>query len=694
LKLGAGSPATLGATPEDDGVNFAIFSANAEKIELCLFDAAGERELERLALPERSGDIWHGLLPSAAAGLHYGYRVHGPYDPLSGHRFNPNKLLIDPYARSLDRSFEWSDLNCGYVVGDPRSDLSFDVRDNAHLVPKCRVAAPAEGGRRRDSGRPQRRSLILYELHVRGYTIGHPGLPEPIRGTVAGLAHPEIIGHLRALGVTAVELMPVHPIASSRALWSNGLRDYWGYNPIGFFAIEPRNLSGSDVIEFRNTVHALHDAGIEVILDMVFNHTGEGNELGPTVSFRGIDNAAYYCLAENRRFYVDVTGCRNTLNMDHPHVVRMIMDSLRYWASEMLVDGFRFDLASTLARHAHHFTADAAIFRAIARDPVLAGKALIAEPWDLGPDGYQLGSFPKGWCEWNDKYRDTLRRYWRGDSGMLGGLATRLAGSSDIFEKSGRGPAASINYVTAHDGFTLEDLVSYEVKHNLANGEWNDDGTNENYSANYGEEGSTQNPGIAETRRRQKCNLMACMLLSQGTPMILAGDEFGRTQRGNNNAYCHDNATSWVDWSLLETNRNFLEFVRAVLRLRAAHPAFRRTEFFRGYGAGPNGERDIVWLSPKGHEMTVDDWGWPDAQCLGVHYTGEGATVSPEAWLLLLNASAGDQEFLLPVREACSWRCVFDTAVQYPFSAYEMVHDGRRIVQSNSLVLLLREEVR
>ncbi len=686
-KIRAGSPAPLGATPSENGVNFAIFSANAEKIELCLFDAAGLQELARIVLPERSGDVWHGILPGATEGLLYGYRVHGPYDPSNGHRFNPNKLLIDPYARALDRSLEWSDLNCGYVVGDPRGDLSFDARDNADRMPKCRVIGPLTE-RKTQLFQPQQwSSTVIYELHVRGYTQRHPGLPRGIRGTVAALGHPEIVRYLRDLGVTAVELMPIHPVASSRTLRRSGLRDYWGYNPIGFFAIEPRYLSGGDRAEFRNTVDALHDAGIEIILDMVFNHSGEGGELGPTVCFRGIDNASYYCLAEDKRRYLDVTGCGNTLNVGHPYVFGMVMDSLRYWASEMLVDGFRFDLATTLARQDRHFRADAPLFGALAQEPALAGKKLIAEPWDLGVDGYQLGSFPAGWSEWNDRYRDSLRRYWRGDGGMLGELATRLAGSSDVFGKSGRGPAASINFVTAHDGFTLEDLVSYEVKHNRANGEENADGVDENFSANYGVEGPTQDPAIAAVRRRQKRNLMASLLLSRGVPMISAGDEFGRTQDGNNNAYCQDNGISWIDWSQREFNRDFPEFVEGLLRLRTAHPVFRSTEFFRGNGG--DGKSDVVWLSPQGREMAVDDWNAPEGRCIAVHFVADrdGATDSPDAWLLLLNASDRDETFVLPVREGSFWRCAIDTADEVPLAALEVLTGGNRDVRSRSLVL-------
>ncbi|KAF0096606.1 MAG: glycogen operon protein GlgX [Rhodospirillaceae bacterium] len=667
LRLGEGRPAPLGATCDEKGVNFALFSAHAEKVELCLFDKEGARELERLALPECSDQVWHGYLPGARPGLLYGYRVHGPYDASNGHRFNPNKLLIDPYARSLDRSFEWSDLHCGYIVGHPDGDLSFDTRDNAALMPKCRVVDAVT--RQLDSARSQTvlSRSVLYELHLRGYTMRHPSVGAGLRGTAAGLAHPDVIGHLRALGITAIELLPVHPIGMSRRLWRDGLRDYWGYNSINFFAVEPRYLARGDVGEFRRMVQAFHDVDIEVILDVVFNHTGEGDELGPTLSFRGIDNASYYRLAKDKRCYVDVTGCYNTLNIGHPRVLQMVMDSLRYWVDEMQVDGFRFDLAVSLGRQFDRFSAGASLLHGLMQDPTLARVKLIAEPWDLGPEGHQLGAFPQGWSEWNDRFRDTVRRYWRGEGGLVGDLAYRLTGSSDLFEWSGRRPTASINYVTAHDGFTLEDLVSHAVKHNEANGEGNLDGSTENLSSNHGVEGATDMPAIATLRQRQKRNMMATLLLSQGVPMILGGDEFGRTQGGNNNAYCQDNETSWIDWHRAEADRAFLRFVQRLLRLRADHPVFRRSKFFHGNHAACGGVRDISWLMPDGHEMTDADWNTPDGRTLGVHYDGLSGLSRSEgdvhSFLLLMNSSANLVPFMLPSAQAgVSWNCLVDTS--------------------------------
>jgi glycogen operon protein len=666
-RLKEGRPQPLGAASDEGGVNFALFSAHAEKVELCLFDEHGRREIDRLALPEHTDQVWHGYLPGARPGLLYGYRVHGPHDPPNGHRFNPNKLLIDPYARSLDRPFEWNDRHCGYVVGHPDGDLSFDTRDNAALMPKCRVIGTATE-RSADTAphTPLSRSVI-YELHVRGYTMRHPSIGAGLRGTAAGLVQPEVIRHLLELGVTAVELLPVHPIATRRPLWRDGLRDYWGYNSINFFAVEPRYLSSGDVAEFRQMVRAFHDAGLEVILDVVFNHTGEDDELGPTLSFRGIDNASYYRLAEDKRYYVDFTGCHNTLNVDHPRVLQMVMDSLRYWAGEMHVDGFRFDLAVSLGRQSDHFSPEAPFFEWLMQDPTLARVKLIAEPWDLGPAGHRLGAFPPRWSEWNDRFRDTVRRYWRGEGGLVGDLAYRLTGSSDLFGRSGRRPTASINYVTAHDGFTLEDLVSYAVKRNEANGEGNLDGPDENFSSNHGVEGKTGVPAIAGLRERQKRNMMATLLLSQGIPMILAGDEFGRTQGGNNNAYCQDNEISWVDWDLAGANRAFLGFVRRLVKVRADHPVFRQSTFFHGNHVAGSGLRDIAWLTPGGREMTDADWNAPDGRALAVHYAGtpnpstEGS--DGHAFLLLVNSSGSVVPFTLPSAPAgARWSWVVNTA--------------------------------
>lgn len=663
-KLKAGRPQPLGATFDMEGVNFALFSANAEKVELCLFDKDGSHEIARMELPGRTDDILHGYLPDAKPGLLYGYRAYGPYDPQNGHRFNPNKLLIDPYACALDRPFEWNDLHCGYIVGDPREDLSFDTRDNAVLMPKSRVVGARRDWEDASPRMPLARSVI-YELHVRGYTMRHPNIEQPMRGTLAGLGQPEVIRHLQDLNVTAIELLPIHPVGTPRRLWEIGLRDYWGYNPINFFALEPRYLSNGDIGEFRHMVRSFHDAGIEVILDVVFNHTGEGDELGPTLSFRGIDNASYYCLQEDKRRYLDFTGCHNTLNVSHPRVAQMIMDSLRYWVEEMHVDGFRFDLAVSLARQQHHFSSDAFFFRKIMQDPAFAKVKLIAEPWDLGVDGYQLGSFPPGWSEWNDRFRDTVRRFWRGEGGLLGDLAYRLTGSSDVFDRSGRLPTASVNYVTAHDGFTLEDLVSYATKHNEANGEGNADGANDNFSSTYGgPEGTTDDPAIKALRARQKRNIMATLLLSLGVPMILGGDEIDRTQKGNNNAYCQDNEISWIDWSETDENRAFLTFVARLLRFRADHPAFRQSEFFHGDHIDDNNLKDVVWLSPDGREMRDADWIVPEKRCLGVRYAvSPGAPNDAGSALLLLNAADTQVRFVLPAPEpGLEWGCIIDTA--------------------------------
>ena len=692
-KLKAGRPQPLGATFDEEGVNFALFSANAEKVELCLFDKDGSHEIARMDLPGRTDDVLHGHLPDAQPGLLYGYRVYGPYDPQNGHRFNPNKLLIDPYARALDRPFEWNDLHCGYIVGDPREDLSFDTRDNAALMPKCRVVGAIRKWDDASPCTPLARSVI-YELHIRGYTMRHPAIGQQLRGTLAGLGNREISRHLRDLGITAVELLPVHPIGTPRRLREIGLRDYWGYNSINFFALEPSYLSSGDIIEFKQMVRSFHDAGIEVILDVVFNHTGEGDELGPTLSFRGIDNASYYCLQEDKRHYLDFTGCHNTLNVSHPRVAQMILDSMRYWVEEMHVDGFRFDLAVSLARQQHHFSSDASFLRQITQDPVLAKVKLIAEPWDLGVDGYQLGSFPPSWSEWNDRFRDTVRRFWRGEGGLLGDLAYRLTGSSDVFDRSGRRPTASLNYVTAHDGFTLEDLVRYATKHNQANGEGNADGANENFSSTYGgPEGATDDPAIKALRARQKRNIMATLLLSLGAPMILGGDEIDRTQKGNNNAYCQDNKISWIDWNVTDEARAFLTFVKRLLRFRADHPAFRQSEFFHGDHIDGTNFKDVVWLSPDGREMTNADWIVTETRCFGVLYAAALGVPNDAGFaLLLLNAADTQVRFVLPTAEPDnSWCCVIDTFHEQVPPAAVLPQSSAFLLEGRSLALFVNE---
>ena len=670
-ELKQGRPYPLGASYDGRGINFALFSAHAEKVELCIFDALGQLETARLVLPECTEEVWHGYLPQAQPGLCYGYRVYGPYDPSNGHRFNPNKLLIDPYARALTAPLAWHELHCGYIFGDAKGDLSFDVRDDSAFVPKCRVlAASFDWGGDRILRTPRSHSVI-YELNVRGYTMLHPSADEAIRGTMAGLRHPDVIRHLRDLGITAVELMPVHPFATTRALAKNGLREFWGYNSINFFAPEPRYLANGEVDDFRRTVLALHNAGIEVILDVVFNHTGELDEFGPTLSFRGIDNRSYYCLEDDKRRYRDTTGCGNTLNIGHPRVLQMVMDSLRYWVEEMHVDGFRFDLSVSLARPQHEFSPESTFFACIQQDPVLARVKLIAEPWDLGPEGYRLGGFPPRWSEWNDRFRNDVRRFWRGDEGRLGDFAFRLSGSSNVFGHGKRRPTASLNFVAAHDGFTLADLVSYNVKHNEANKENDADGSGENFSWNCGAEGPSDDPIIIRLRERQKRNVIATLLLSLGIPMIVAGDEFGRTQRGNNNAYCQDNEIGWVDWRKLDDNRDFLAFVRGLINLRAEHPVFRRSTFFLGDRVDESDVKDIMWLSPEGHEMSEADWNAPQHRCLGVRYAAmaemEAETyarrLDPNAFLLLVNAGAGPVDFTLPGTPFDrQWCCLIDTA--------------------------------
>ncbi len=537
-----GSPYPLGATWDGNGVNFALFSAHASKVELCLFSNDGRRELERIVLPEYTDEVWHGYLPDVRPGQLYGYRVHGRYEPRQGHRFNPNKLLLDPYARELVGPLRWTDAHFGYRLNSPRADLSFDRRDNHHGMPKCRVVDPAFTW---GDDRPPRTpwsDTVIYEMHVRGMTKLHPAIPERLRGTFAGLAHPAAIEHLVRLGITAVQLMPIHAFVDDRYLIEKGLRNYWGYNTIGFFAVEPRYLASGSVVEFKTLVRRLHQAGIEVILDVVYNHTAEGNERGPTLSFRGIDNSSYYrLLPDDSRYYIDETGTGNTLNLIHPRVLQMVTDSLRYWVEVMHVDGFRFDLAATLGRETYGFDPNSGFLDTVRQDPVLNRVKLIAEPWDIGPGGYQVGNFPPGWAELNDRFRDGSRRYWKGDDGMLPELAARMMASADLFDRRGRRPWTSVNKITSHDGFTLTDWASYNEKHNEANGEDNQDGHNANFSWNHGVEGPTDDPEIVALRERQKRNMLATLFLAQGTPLMLMGDEIGRTQHGNNNAYCQDN---------------------------------------------------------------------------------------------------------------------------------------------------------
>jgi isoamylase len=695
-----GKPYPRGANWDGAGVNFAIFSEHATKVELCVFDAAGRRELQRIELREQTDNVWHCYLPEARPGLMYGYRVHGPYRPEEGHRFNPNKLLIDPYAKNIAGSARWNDALFGYTIGHKREDLSLDRRDSAAGMPKCKVIDQAFTWG--DDRRPDipREEMVIYEMHVRGFTALHPEVPPALRGTYAGAASAPAIDYLQRLGVTSVELLPVHAIVDERALINRGLRNYWGYNTIGFFAPENRYSASGNVNEFKTLVKTLHSAGIEVILDVVYNHTAEGNQLGPTLAFRGIDNASYYRLSpENRRYYVDYTGCGNTLNMLHPRVLQLMMDSLRYWVTEMHVDGFRFDLASALARELHEVDRLGAFFDIVRQDPVLNHVKLIAEPWDLGEGGYQVGGFPPGWAEWNDKYRDTMRAYWKGDGGKIGEFAMRLTGSSDLYGRSGRNPYASINFVTSHDGFTLRDLVSYNDKHNEANGEDNRDGHGHNLSWNCGAEGETGDAAILELRARQQRNFFATLLLSQGVPMLVAGDEFGRTQGGNNNAYCQDNEVSWIDWQLDAGQRQLLEFAQRVIALRRAHPVFRRRDFFEGRPIHGREAKDIAWLKPDGTEMTDHEWQHDFARCLGVYLSGasltacdaRGRPLRDDDFLILFSAHHEALEFRLPpTSDGTKWFPLLDTSREDGVPEHRAVEPGTLYpLKSRSLVLLL-----
>jgi glycogen operon protein len=676
MRVWPGRPYPLGATWDGRGTNFAIYSENAEMVELCLFDSPDdETESCRILLRESTDFVWHGYFPDVLPGQLYGYRVHGPYDPAQGHRFNPHKLLLDPYAKAIGRDLRWGDEVWGFRIGDPQGDLSFDERDSVKHAPLATVIDPAfTWGNDRPPQTPWNKTLI-YEVHVKGFTKRHPDIPEDLRGTYAGLGSDAAIHHLKKLGVTAVELLPVHEHADDRNLVDRGLVNYWGYNTLNFFAPErayAQSAAPQDVIrEFKTMVRSLHDAGIEVFLDVVYNHTAEGNHLGPTLSFRGIDNAAYYRLSpEDQRYYMDFTGCGNTFNMQNPRVLQLIMDSLRYWIVEMHVDGFRFDLASTLARELYEVNKLGAFFDIIHQDPIISQVKLIAEPWDLGAGGYQVGNFPVMWSEWNGKYRDVMRKFWKGDAGMAAEFATRFLGSSDLYEWSGRRPHASINFITAHDGFTLNDLVSYNHKHNEANGEDNRDGSDDNQSWNCGAEGPTDDPVILELREKKKRNFLATLILSHGVPMLLAGDEIGHTQQGNNNTYCQDNELSWLSWDLKPDQQELLKFAARIIKMASDQPVFRHRRFFHGKDA--LGERaDLVWLTPQGTEMTTDDWHAGFVRCLGVQFFGgpidvdeRGEEIVGDSILLLFNA---DHElsirFALPAPNTDSpWRLLFDTA--------------------------------
>ncbi|CAH2895231.1 MULTISPECIES: glycogen debranching protein GlgX [Paraburkholderia] len=671
-RIAEGTPFPLGATWNGNGVNFALFSAHATKVELCLFDETGQHEIERIELPEYTDEVWHVFVPNLKPGAVYGYRVHGPYEPEKGHRFNPNKLLLDPYAKAHIGELKWAPEIFGYTLGSEEGDLSFDERDSAPFVPKCKVVDATFSW-----SHPERNPLpwdrvIFYETHVRGFTKRHPEVPEELRGTFAGLGQKPVIDYIKSLGVTSVELMPVQTFVNDSYLLEKGLTNYWGYNTIGFFAADPRFFASStdSVSEFKGMVDSFHNANLEVILDVVYNHTAEGNERGPTLSFKGIDNASYYRLMPDEpRYYINDTGTGNTLNLSHPRVLQMVTDSLRYWVTEMKVDGFRFDLATILGREPHGFDEGGGFLDSCRQDPVLSSVRLVAEPWDCGPGGYQVGGFPPGWAEWNDRFRDTVRAYWKGDEGMVADLAARLTGSGDKFNHRGRRPWASVNFIAAHDGFTLNDLVSYNDKHNEANGEDNKDGHSDNKSWNMGVEGPTDDIDIRQQRERQKRNLLSTLLLSQGTPMILAGDEFGRTQKGNNNAYCQDNEISWVDWEGIdEDGRALTEFVRNLTTLRHRLPVLRRSRFLTGEYNEALDVTDARWLSPDGTDLTPEQWADPLMRCFGLVIDGRAQAsgirrpASDATLLLVLNAHHDVVNFTLPeVPEGERWTCLLDT---------------------------------
>ncbi len=675
-----GHPYPLGATWDGSGVNFAVFSEHASRVELCLFDSvAATAESTRLSLEQQTDLVWHCYLPGVGPGQIYGYRVHGRYDPKSGHRFNPHKVVLDPYTRVIARPIRWSDTMFGYRIGDPSEDLSLDERDNADCAPLGAVVSSSFSWAGDRPLRTPWHKTVIYEVHVRGFSMRHPGVPENLRGTYAGLASPTAISHFKRLGITAVELMPVHHHVDDRHLVERGLANYWGYNTLGFLAPDTRYASSphlDTVRQFKTMVRRLHQAGIEVILDVVYNHTGEGNHLGPTLSLRGLDNASYYRLVpENRRYYMDYTGCGNTLNMLSPRVLQLIMDSLRYWVLEMHVDGFRFDLASSLARELHAVDRLGAFFDIIHQDPVLSQVKLIAEPWDLGEGGYQVGNFPVLWTEWNGKYRETVRHFWRGTGDGVSEFATRLCGSSDLYESSGRKPYASINYVTCHDGFTLRDLVSYNHKHNEANGDNNRDGDSHNLSWNCGHEGPTGDETIRHLRDRQIRNLMATLLLSQGVPMIRSGDELRQTQLGNNNTYCQDNELSWLNWHIDAEDKKFLDLVRRLVRFRHGNPVLTRRQFFEGRQIRGRDPTDILWLTPSGREMVDSDWWSTKERVLGVRLDGRmidevderGRAIVGQTLLILFNAQDRRIPFVLPPTGPNEvWRLVLDTNNEYP----------------------------
>lgn len=694
-RIREGQPFPLGATWDGLGVNFALFSANATKVELCLFDEEGKVELERIELPEYTDEIFHGYLPDAHPGMVYGYRVYGPYDPKNGHRFNHNKLLIDPYAKQLVGELKWSEALFGYTIGHPDEDLSFDERDSAPFVPKSKVIDPAfTWGRDQQVNTPWDKTVI-YEAHTRGMTMLHPDVPDAEKGTFTGLAHPSVIRHLKQLGISAIELLPIHGFVNDQHLLEKDLGNYWGYNTIAFFAPHAKYLANGKIAEFKEMVARLHDAGLEVILDVVYNHTAEGNERGPTLSMRGIDNASYYRLMpDDKRYYINDSGTGNTLDLSHPCVLQMVTDSLRYWATEMHVDGFRFDLATILGRYRDGFTERHSFLTACRQDPVLRSVKLIAEPWDCGPGGYQVGGFAPGWAEWNDRFRDTVRSFWKGDDGKLADFAARLTGSGEMFNQRGRRPHSSVNFITAHDGFTLKDLVSYNEKHNEANDENNQDGSNNNLSWNHGHEGPTDNREIVDLRLRQMRNFFCTLLFSQGTPMLVAGDEFARTQNGNNNAYCQDSELGWINWNMDDDGKALMHFVQRLIKLRMTYPILRRNRFLVGDYNEELGIKDVTWLDPAGNEMSTEQWEDAHGRALamvldgraqpsGIRKRGDDATL-----MVIVNAHHDVVNFTLPeVPDGEYWTCLIDTNCEEVDQTERLEPDQQYMVTGRSFLL-------
>lgn len=688
-----------GAIWDGKGTNFTVFSAHATKVEICLFDSSGRKELERLALPEYTDQFWHGYIPDVHPGAVYGLRVHGPYDPAAGHRFNPNKLLLDPYARGHVGELTWDPAIFGYTLDSPDLDLSYDERDSAAFMPKCVVVDPNFDW----TGEPSTRAVawdrtILYETHVKGFTKLHPAVPERLRGTYAGMGCPEVVDYVKKLGVTSVELLPIHTFINDSHLLEKGLKNYWGYNTIGFFAPDPRYASAPDqcLREFKEMVARYHEAGIEIILDVVYNHTAEGNERGPTLSFKGIDNLSYYRLMpEDKRYYINDTGTGNTLNLSHPNVIELVTDSLRYWVTETHVDGFRFDLGTILAREDNGFNNRSGFLKVCHQDPLLRSVKLIAEPWDCGPGGYQVGGFPPGWGEWNDRYRDTVRDFWRGEA-QASEVAERLCASPNEFNAQGRRPWSCINFVTAHDGFTLKDVVSYNDKHNEANGEDNNDGSSSNRSWNCGVEGPTEDEAVNALRQRQLRNFFATLLLSQGTPMMLAGDEFGRTQHGNNNAYAQDNEISWLDWQHDQAGKSLVTFVQTLCALRQKYPILRRNRFLTGHIDEELDVKDLTWINATGSEMTAEEWGDGNMRCFGMLMDGRARPTgvrqrgTEAAMLWVLNSHYDMVEFTLPkCPSGTGWSLVLDTNLGNAPSTYQGEAGDTYAVTGRSLVLFV-----